>query len=182
MIPSLTLAASGWLISLLAFGFVLVCLFMMLVILIQKPKGGGLSGAFGGAGGGNAQAAFGAKVGDVLTWLTVSCFVLFLLLAMGLTWVINPTVAGQNPGSAQPPLSQTLDEQTPEPDSETETPASEDATEALTEDAEADAEADAEVAQQPEASAQDAAGEADNAADEAADTVTEEPAEQTPAE
>ena len=62
---------------------------MMLVILIQKPRGGGLSGAFGGAGG-SAQAAFGAKTGDVLTWFTVVCFAAFLMLAIGLTWAIQP--------------------------------------------------------------------------------------------
>lgn len=67
--------------------FVLVCLFMMLVILVQKPKGGGLSGAFGGAG--SAQSVMGAKTGEFLTWFTVGCFVAFLLLAMGLTWAIN---------------------------------------------------------------------------------------------
>jgi len=33
--------------------FVIVCLFLMLVILIQKPRGGGLSGAFGGAASGS---------------------------------------------------------------------------------------------------------------------------------
>ena len=57
---------SAWLVTTLATLFVLTCIFMMLVILIQKPKGGGLSGAFGGAGG-SAQAAFGAKTGDLLT-------------------------------------------------------------------------------------------------------------------
>ena len=69
--------------------FVLVSLFMMLVVLIQKPKGGGLSGAFGGAGGGETSFV-GARIGDFLTWLTVGCFLAFLLLAMLLTWNINP--------------------------------------------------------------------------------------------
>jgi preprotein translocase subunit SecG len=69
----------------LAIMFIFTCILMMLVILIQKPKGGGLSGAFGGAGGGQ-QAAFGAKTGDVLTVVTVCLFVVFLGLAMGLTW------------------------------------------------------------------------------------------------
>ena len=75
----------------LAVLFIGVSLLMMLVILIQRPKGGGLSGAFGGAGG-SAQAAFGAKTGDVLTWVTVVFFALFLLLAMGLTWSIHAEV------------------------------------------------------------------------------------------
>lgn len=68
--------------------FIFVGLVMMLVILIQKPKGGGLSGAFGGAGG-SSTAVFGSKVGDVLTWFTVGSFVIFLVLGMGLTWSVN---------------------------------------------------------------------------------------------
>lgn len=82
MLPVL---AINWTVTGLSVAFSFVCLFLMLVILIQKPKGGGLSGAFGGSGG-SAQAAFGAKTGDVLTWFTVVCFALFLFLAMGLTW------------------------------------------------------------------------------------------------
>ena len=75
--------------TILAILFIFVSLFMMLVILIQKPKGGGLSGAFGGAGSGSDRAFVGGNVGDVLTWITVVCFTLFLILAMGLTWVIR---------------------------------------------------------------------------------------------
>lgn len=85
----LTLAA--WYIPVMAISFLLICVFMILVILIQKPRGGGLSGAFGG-GGGSDQAAFGAKTGDVLTWFTVFCFVAFLLLAAGLTWAIKSKI------------------------------------------------------------------------------------------
>ena len=83
------LVLGAWYITALAILFLLVSIFMMLVILIQKPKGGGLAGAFGG-GGGSAHAAFGAKTGDVLTVVTVVFFVLFLVLAMGLTWTIRP--------------------------------------------------------------------------------------------
>ncbi|MFW6336179.1 MAG: preprotein translocase subunit SecG [Phycisphaeraceae bacterium] len=84
------LTLSAWYISLLSLLFVIVSVLMMLIILVQKPKGGGLSGAFGGAGGGSTQSAFGARVGDVLTWATVVFFLLFLFIAMGLTWTINP--------------------------------------------------------------------------------------------
>ena len=84
------LAQITWTIRIMAIVFVFVSVFMMLVILIQKPKGGGLSGAFGGAGGSDTSFV-GAKVGDFLTILTVGCFLAFLLLAMGLTWAINPT-------------------------------------------------------------------------------------------
>ncbi len=83
------LAQITWTIRLMAVAFVVISVFMMLVILIQKPKGGGLSGAFGGAGGSDTSFV-GAKVGDFLTILTVGCFLSFLLLGMGLTWAINP--------------------------------------------------------------------------------------------
>ena len=71
-------------VTIMAILFVLVCLFMILVILVQKPRGGGLVGAFGGQGA--VQQAFGSKVGDLLTWFTVGCFTAFLLLAIMLTW------------------------------------------------------------------------------------------------
>ena len=59
--------------------FITVCVFMILLILIQKGRGGGLASAFGGAGG---NTAFGAKTGDVLTWATSIIFGIFLLLAI----------------------------------------------------------------------------------------------------
>ncbi|MEM1212515.1 MAG: preprotein translocase subunit SecG [Planctomycetota bacterium] len=96
---------SGWVYA-MAVLFIVVSLFMMLVILIQKPKGGGLGGAFGGgAGAGSQQAVFGAKAGDALTWFTIVSFVLFLMIAMGLTWAINPEVEEEEQAQAVPPAS-----------------------------------------------------------------------------
>ena len=63
----------------IAFSFVLICVFLMIVILLQKGRGGGLSGAFGGVGG---HSAFGAKTGDVFTWVTVALTLLFVLVAI----------------------------------------------------------------------------------------------------
>lgn len=71
--------------SLFVLGFFLIALLLILVILVQKPQGGGLSGAFG-AGASSGQTAFGAKTGDMLTWLTVTIFVLFILAAIGLNF------------------------------------------------------------------------------------------------
>ncbi len=96
----LTLGAS-WLVSVLALLFILTCLFMMLVILIQKPKGGGLSGAFGGAGG-SAQAAFGAKTGDLLTTITIGCFVAFLGLSIALIYAIRADVSPRGVSTPTP--------------------------------------------------------------------------------
>src|SRR4051812_50215329 len=58
--------------------FIFVAVILILLILIQKGRGGGLAGAFGGAGG---NTAFGSKTGDVLTWATSILFGVFLLLA-----------------------------------------------------------------------------------------------------
>jgi preprotein translocase subunit SecG len=58
--------------------FILVSILMVLVILIQKGRGGGLSGAFGG---GMAGGVLGSKTGDFFTWLTIGLVGLFLLLA-----------------------------------------------------------------------------------------------------
>ncbi len=66
--------------------FILVCLFLMLIVLIQKGRGGGLASAFGGSGG---NTAFGAKTGDVLTWVTSVTFGIFLLLAIVLNLMAN---------------------------------------------------------------------------------------------
>lgn len=85
MLPVLGLS---WVVLTLAALFLTICLVLVLVILVQKPRGGGLSGAFGG-GGGSAQSAFGSKTGDFLTVFTVSMFVCFILLAMGMQWAIN---------------------------------------------------------------------------------------------
>ena len=95
------LLLATWYVTLLAILFAFICLLMMAVILIQKPRGGGLSGAFGGAGG-NAQSAFGAKTGDFLTWLTVGFFVVFLIVAVLLTWLIPPNAIVPVPGIASP--------------------------------------------------------------------------------
>jgi len=64
--------------------FVSVCLFMILLVLVQKGRGGGLAAAFGGMGGGTA---FGAKTGDVLTWTTAVVFGIFVVLAVVLNYV-----------------------------------------------------------------------------------------------
>ncbi|MGB7324859.1 MAG: preprotein translocase subunit SecG [Rubripirellula sp.] len=54
--------------TLLGFLMGFLSLFLILLILIQRGKGGGLTGALGGPGG---QSAFGSKAGDTFTVITV---------------------------------------------------------------------------------------------------------------
>src|SRR4051812_41753088 len=83
--------------------FVIICLFLMLLVLIQKGRGGGLASAFGGAGG---NTAFGSKTGDVLTWATSIVFGVFLLLAVALNLLANakasPSAVATTPAPVMP--------------------------------------------------------------------------------
>lgn len=84
--------------------FLMVSITMILLVLIQRPQGGGLSGAFGsgggGGGGGAGQTAFGTKTGDVLTWATIGIFITFLGFAIVLNFATRPP----EPESVQPVL------------------------------------------------------------------------------
>lgn len=77
-------------VSVLVALFLLVCVVLILTVLIQKPQGGGLSGAFGAGGGGAGQTAFGTKTGDALTIATISMFVIYLAFAVGLNFAARP--------------------------------------------------------------------------------------------
>lgn len=83
-----TLGVSGVAAGLLIGVFLLVSILMILVVLIQRPQGGGLGGAFGA--GGSGETAFGAKTGDALTIATVAVFVIWLGLAVSLVYATRP--------------------------------------------------------------------------------------------
>ncbi|MEX2560894.1 MAG: preprotein translocase subunit SecG [Pirellulales bacterium] len=55
-------------------------LFLIVLVLLQRGRGGGLAGALGGMGG---QSAFGAKAGDVFTRITAAVAVFWILLCVG---------------------------------------------------------------------------------------------------
>lgn len=85
----LPLLAVGILMKLVAVLFVLVSIFLILVVLIQKGRGGGLSGAFGG---GMASGLLGSKTGDFLTWITIGTVAVFLGLAVLMARYYRPSV------------------------------------------------------------------------------------------
>jgi len=94
-------AFSFWTLYVLLF---IVSLILILLVLIQKGRGGGLSSAFGGAGG---NTAFGSKTGDVLTWATSIVFGVFMLLAVGLNLVANhqqQVINSQSAAATQRPV------------------------------------------------------------------------------
>jgi len=57
----------------------LLSIFLVLVILVQRGRGGGLTGALGGMGG---QSAFGTKAGDLFTRITIGVAALWVVLSM----------------------------------------------------------------------------------------------------
>ena len=64
---------------LLMFLLFVTALFLILLVLIQRGKGGGLAGAFGGMGG---QSAFGTKAGDLFTRITIGVAAFWIVLCM----------------------------------------------------------------------------------------------------
>src|SRR4051794_38867613 len=59
---------------------------MICLVLIQRGKGGGLAGAFGGMGG---SSAFGTKAGDVFTRVTMITALIWILMSMILVVLYN---------------------------------------------------------------------------------------------
>ena len=66
--------------------FVIVCVLLVIVVLLQKGRGGGVGGIFGGGG----QSAFGARTGDVFTWVTITLVALFLVMGAGINRWFHP--------------------------------------------------------------------------------------------
>ena len=62
--------------------YILVCLFLVMVVLLQQGKGADLAGAFGGGG---SQASFGPRsTTNIMHRMTTLSFVLFVVLSMTL--------------------------------------------------------------------------------------------------
>ena len=96
-----------WLYYLVATLYVVTCLILMLVVLIQQGKAGDLASAFGG---GSSQAAFGARAGaTILTKVTWVCAGLFVVFALALSVIgqrgpgsVLGSVALPKPAATQP--------------------------------------------------------------------------------
>ena len=73
------LAAVSFVMKFIGVLWVLVSVILVLMVLIQKGRGGGLSAAFGGGAGGGL---LGSKTGDFLTWVTIGLVAVWLLLSV----------------------------------------------------------------------------------------------------
>ena len=68
-------------IGILTFVLILLSLFIVLVVLAQKSKDGGVGAALGG---GATEAAFGAETGNVLSRATINASIAFFILSFAL--------------------------------------------------------------------------------------------------
>ena len=116
------LLAVGYIMKVVAVFYVICALALILIILVQKGKGGGLSGAFGG---GMASGILGSKTGDFLTWVTIVLVSVFLTLAVVMAKKYRPSIGDFGEGTPPPATVPTSPPRTPElpsPIGETGTP------------------------------------------------------------
>jgi preprotein translocase subunit SecG len=77
---------------------VVACIFLILVVLLQQGRGGGLGSAFGGGAGG--QQVFGGRgAGNLLTRLTAGFAVVFMTTSVTLAYLAS---AGDTKLKAKP--------------------------------------------------------------------------------
>ena len=69
----------SWLPAVLNTLILLLGLFLILLVLIQRGKGGGLVGALSGVGG---SSPFGSRAGDTFTRITIYVAAIWLILTM----------------------------------------------------------------------------------------------------
>jgi preprotein translocase subunit SecG len=81
-------AEASWWSTILNTLILILCLLLIFLVLIQRGKGGGLAGAFGGAGG---SSAFGSRAGDLFTRVTIILAAVWLLLIMVHVKVVQHT-------------------------------------------------------------------------------------------
>lgn len=62
--------------------------FLILLVLVQRGRGGGLVGALGGPGG---QSALGTKAGDIFTRITIGVAAVWIFLCASAVRVLNPS-------------------------------------------------------------------------------------------
>jgi preprotein translocase subunit SecG len=112
---------AGWLLNMF---FVLNCLVLIIVVLLQSGKAADLAGAFGGAG---SQTAFGPRgAASVLSQATTWCAIMFMVCALAMVVRVDRSVEnGEGGGSILQQFSKPATKTTPAPASNTPAPATE---------------------------------------------------------
>ena len=88
----------------------LTAVFLILLVLVQRGRGGGLAGALGGMGG---SSAFGAKAGDMFTKITIGAASVWIVLCIVAAKYSAPTSRRIDVTLEQGVNSQTTDSTTP---------------------------------------------------------------------
>jgi preprotein translocase subunit SecG len=84
-IANVLIAATDFLGGLLNLLVLVLGILLIFLVLIQRGKGGGLAGAFGGVGG---SSAFGSRAGDLFTRITLILAGVWIVLIMfDVKWV-----------------------------------------------------------------------------------------------
>jgi preprotein translocase subunit SecG len=73
-------------------------IFLILLILVQRGRGGGLAGALGGMGG---SSAFGAKAGDIFTRITIGVAAVWIITCIAAA-TLGPSSSGNRIGGDDP--------------------------------------------------------------------------------
>ncbi len=110
---------AGWLLTTF---FVLNCLVLIIVVLLQSGKAADLAGAFGGAG---SQTAFGPRgAASVLSQATTWCAIMFMVCALAMVVRVDRSVEnGEGGGSILQQYSKPATKTTPAPTKNTPAPA-----------------------------------------------------------
>jgi preprotein translocase subunit SecG len=93
-----SMLAMSFIMNVIAVLFIVCAVVLILIILIQKGKGGGLSGALAG---GAVSGLLGSKSKEPLTWITIALVGVFLTLAIVMAKFYKPVISDFEEGQFQ---------------------------------------------------------------------------------
>ena len=109
---SFPMLAVSFIMNVIAVIFLMSAVVLILLILIQKGKGGGLSGALAG---GAVSGLLGSKTKEPLTWITIALVGVFLTLAVVMAKFYKPGISDFGAGQTPRPTVPAEQPQSPQP-------------------------------------------------------------------
>ena len=91
----MVVAVYSWVPAVLEPVLLFLSFILIVLVLIQRGKGGGLSGAFGGVGG---SSAFGSRAGDMFTRITIGVAAAWIFLCAVEVYTIQNSKQEQEEG------------------------------------------------------------------------------------